>query len=254
MISVKGKWTLPESYAREKRIDDANDASNLWNKRFARLKTTYIKSLRTGKNSEEAYAALQAINDPMAANAIADALDESDGPKLRRLYVQKLGQFKNSTAVRALVQIGLYDADDNLRLLAIDQLKDYGASSAVLTCLPVLKDDKQKPAAVTAALRLLNHFPDPELWQNYIDALVTEHKTIIPPGPAMQFGQNNRGGAGAQMGGKAKVKIDKVRNAGAVELLKTIAPGVDYRYDEAAWRSHFASQLMGSTSDLRRDP
>lgn len=257
MISIAGRWTLPESYAREKRIDDYNDASNLWVKTFARLKTTYLKSLRSGKNVEQAFAALQAIDDPHAAMAIAQALeksrDGSDSLELRRMYVQKLGSFKNPTSVQSLVKTGLSEPNDHIRLLAIDQLREYGAPSAVATYLPILSSPKSPPSLITAALRALNHFPDPELWPQYVDALVTFHKRTIAPGPGMQVGQNNQGGGGLAMGGKAKEITEEQRNPGAVELLKSIAPGVDFRYDQNAWRQYFANQLMGSPGDLRRD-
>ena len=39
-----------------------------------------------------------------------------------------------------------------------------------------------------------------------------------------------------------------------VGLLQTIAPGVDFRFDQAQWRQYFANQLVGSPGDLRRDP
>lgn len=254
MILVRGGWKLPEQYAREKRMDEAKDASNRWIKKLARLRKGYLSN----KSPQESLEAIRAIDDPFSAQAISDALIESrDGPDpvaLRRLYVKKLGSFKNPASVQALVRTALDEPYADIRLLALEQLKEYGAASAVATYLPILSSPNPKPAQVTAALRALNHFPDPELWRQYIDALETTYKTKVAPGPGMQVGQNSLGGAGLAMGGKEKVRVDIVQNPAAVELLKTIAPGVDFRYDKTAWRRYFADQLMRTPGNLRRDP
>lgn len=253
MILVRGGWTLPEQYARQKRMDDAKDASNRWIKKLARLRKGYLSN----KTPQESLEAIRAISDPLAANALSEALiDSRSGPdpiELRKTYLQRLGSFKIPASVQALVRTGLDEPNSDLRLMALELLRDYGAASAVATYLPIVTSSKAKPAQVTAALRALNHFPDPELWRQYVTALETTHTTKSAPGPGMQVGQNNIGGGGLAMGGKAKVRVDRIQNPAALELLKTIAPGVDYRYDKAAWRRYFAAQLMSSPGDLRRD-
>lgn len=252
MILVRGGWKLPEQYAREKRMDEAKDASNRWIKQLARMRKGYLSN----KSPQESIEAIRAINDPLSAQAIAEALFESRTPdpvELRRLYVKILGSLKTPVSVQALVRTALNEPYAEIRLLALEQLKEYGAASAVATCLPMLRSPSRKPAQVTAALRVLNHFPDPELWRQYVDALETTYKTKVAPGPGMQVGQNNQGGGGLAMGGKEKVRVDTVQNPAALELLKTIAPGVDFRYDKDAWRRYFAAQLMSTPGNLRRD-
>lgn len=256
MISVAGKWKVSEVYARQRMRDTANGAAKIWIKKFEGLRKLY---LRQGKRSEEALATILAIDDPLASSAIAEALENSRGnnsdpQSLRRIYIKLLASLKTSTAVQALVKTALLDADQAMRTEALMQLQQYGGGSAVATYLPILSSPKSKPSDITAALRGLNYFPDPELWRQYIDALITTHKTVSAPGPGMQAGRNNQGGMGLGMGGKPVVRTERQTNAGALELLRQIAPGVDYRYDEAAWRNHFANLLMQSPNDLRRDP
>jgi HEAT repeat protein len=256
MINVHSGWEVPEVYAREKMREEAKEASLVWKNQFLKLRNLY---LRGGKRSAEALESIIAIDDPLASLAFADALEDSRGNDLdtrsmRQMYVKKLGSFKTSVAVQALVKAGLAEPDSEVRAMALDQLKEYGAESAVASYLPILSAEKHTPAEVNAALYALNHFPDPELWEHYVDALITEYKTVQAPGPGMQAGRNSLGGMGLAMGGKPEVETNYTRNAGALELLKQIAPGVDFRYDQAAWRSFFAEQLMQSPGDLRRDP
>ncbi|MCA9139397.1 MAG: hypothetical protein KDB00_21630 [Planctomycetales bacterium] len=255
LIPTSDGWQVPEVYMREQVLDETNDAAKLWVKELTRLRSAVFKR---NKHSEESMEAIKAIDDPLASLAIAEAFEKSqvkgpDTKELRMLYVKKLGAFKSAIGVQTLVKAGLFEPDPNIRSEALHQLQTYGASSAVASYLPMLSNENHKPAEVTAALRALNYFPDPELWEDYVDALVTAHQTIKPPGPGMNVGQNSLGGAGMSTGGKQEVIVNYVKNPGAVELLRQIAPDVDFRYDQNAWRKYFADQLVAAPSDLRRD-
>ncbi len=256
LIPTSSGWEVPEVYLREQRRDEINDASKVWIKELGKLRGFV---LRPGKRSAEALEAIKAIDDPLASTALAEALEKSRGNKpdpksLRMIYVKRLGALRTSVAVQALVRTGIFEPDPGIRTEALMQLQEYGASSAVASYLPMLKGDNRKPAEVTAALRALNYFPEPELWEAYVDALITTHKSLTPKGPGMSVGSNSLGGSGLSTGSKQEVLTKTQQNPGALELLRQIAPGVDYRYDQAAWRNHFAEQLMQAPDDLRRDP
>ncbi|OYP38486.1 hypothetical protein [Rhodopirellula sp. MGV] len=256
LIETSKGWQVPEVYLRLEAQDEARSETNRWKTELTKLRTAI---LRNNKRSPEALETLKAIDDPLATTAFAEALKDSrgssaDSPALRRIYLDKLAAFKNMGAVAALVECGMFEPDSVLRGEALHHLQSYGASSAVATYLQVLRNPKTKPADITAALRALMYFPDPELWEDYVNALTTEYRTIAPPGPSMQVGRSSTGGMGMNMGGKPQEKIEYQQNADALALLKEIAPEADYRYDEAMWRTFFANKLMGDVSDLRRDP
>ena len=256
LIQTSKGWQVPEVYLREQRRDELNEASKRWVKEFTKLRTSV---LRGGKRSDEALAEIMAIEDPLATSAISEALEESRGndpdPKeLRMIYVKKLGSFKTGASVRTLVRTGLFETDPGIRTEALRQLQEYGAASAVASYLPILTNESHKPAEVTAALRALNYFPDPELWREYVDALITTHKTVRKSGGGMSVGTNSLGGSGLSTGSKQEVIVDHQQNPGALELLREITGGVDHRYDQDAWKQYFAQQLLGSADDLRRDP
>lgn len=254
LVFSDGSWQLPEAVARKRFQREANIAAKKWIKDIARLKGIVN---RNNSKSEEALAELKAIKDPNAAGAVAkqlvDSRDGSQSQAVRLMWVRLLGRFRNSISVQTLVACGLEEPDDVIREAAMEQLAEYGASSAVATYLPIIKSDKHSSQLVRRALRGLSYFPDRELWASYIDGLITKHKQKVAAGPAIQAGQVN-GQGGLQMGRKQEPKPIEVRNAGALTLLKMIEPGVDYNYDEQAWREHFARQLTTYEGDLRRDP
>lgn len=253
MISRAGRWELPEAVAIEEFQDATNVDSKKWIREVNRL-TSVV--LRKSSKSQEALETLKAINDPLAASAIARQLQESrekgaQSRALRMLWVKLLGQFRNSVSVKALVHAGLVEDDEVIREAALGLLVDYGASSAVATYLPYLKGNDNK--LVNRAARALSWFPDRELALTYVDALVTTHKKEFAPDPGMSLGFGN-GGSGMQMGGKKKVKTDQRNNPAVLSLVKSIEPDADYGYDEQAWRRYFASQRSAFSGDLRRDP
>ncbi len=256
-----GGWQLPEAVAL-KDFRDRNDvASKKWIKEVKRL-TAIV--LRGSAKKAEALATLSAIDDPLAAEAIARQLKESRGKRvqgrdLRMLWIKLLDRFRNIISVEALVLAGIDEPDDYVREAALEKLKKYGWGSAVATYMPMLTSNSN--SLVNRAARALSWFPDPELALSYVDALVTKHKTEIGGGPGMQVGIGGREGAGVggvgggmAMGGKKTVYIEHKQNPAVLGLLNTIEPDANYGYDEQSWRAHFAAKLTFYEGDLRRDP
>ncbi len=255
MIWVTGRWELPEAIA----ISEDQSSADVGSKRWIREVKRLVKSVqgRNEKKATEAMLALQAIEDPSAAGAIADQLQNSRGkqsqsPELRRLWVQLLGRFHNRASVEALVLAGVSEEDATIREAALDRLVEFGASSAVATYLPMLKSNDNN--LVNRAARALSWFPDSELALTYVDALVTEHKQIEAPGPSTQLGFGDQGSSGLTYGKKPTVIAVRKTNPAVLSLLRQIEPDVDYGFDEQAWQQHFAQQRGGFGGDLRRDP
>ncbi|MEL6106974.1 MAG: tetratricopeptide repeat protein [Planctomycetota bacterium] len=257
-LIYSGSWRIPEEYAIEKSRDEADEKSKRWIKEFGRLKNIYLKAFKRGdpQRTAEAFDAIAAIDDPFAAVAFASALEKSRGTnreprKLRELYVKKLADFRS---VAALVKTGLEEPDAHLRDLSLEKLQQHGASSAVATYLGILRTPNASRLKIKQALRGLQFFPDPELWREYVDALVTEHKVKVGGGPGISTGFGSNGSSGLGFGSKEEIRTEYEQHAEAVDLLRQIAPEANHRYDKAAWRQYFANQLMRSPGDLRRDP
>jgi hypothetical protein len=247
-------WELPETVA----IEDFQDAANVESKKWIREVNRLTKSVLHGSaKSQESLEALQAIRDPLAAEAIAKQLSESRGKTnqsqpMRLMWINLLGRFQNSISVQALVVAGIDEQDATVREAALKQLLEYGSGSAVATYLPMLKSNDNK--LVNRAARALQWFPDPELALTYVDALVTTHTKQIAGGPGMQAGFDDQGGGGLAMGGKPKVIKTPRTNPAVYTLVKLIEPDVDHGYDEKAWQLHFSNKRTRYSGDLRRDP
>ncbi len=253
MISVAGKWELPEAVSLNDAAQSFDVESKKWIKEISRLVGIATKG---SSKSAEAIASIKAIKDPLAAGAIAKQLKDSRGNRsqtivMRRLWITKLGEFKNGVSVRALVEAGIDEPDDNIREAALEELQHYGSSSAVATYLPMLKANDH--ALVNRAARALSWFPDPELAMSYVDALVTTKTTQGPAGPGMNVGFGDNGANGMSTGGQPAINKDTKTNPAVYALLREIEPEADFGYDEAKWQAYFASKKTSFSGDLRRD-
>lgn len=252
LVSVKGRWVLPEAASMDRAQEDAERSAKHWAKEIVRLRKMVLRG------NEDAFAELAGIDDPLASFGVARELAESRGNEsqsrqLRKLWVDLLGKFRTSTSVEALVLAALKENDPVIRDLAINQLHDYGASSAIATLMPMLRSNNKRD--VRAAAAALTRFPA-QPWRafDYIDALVTTHKKIIPPGPGTQVGFDNFGGGGLKTGGKPVEITERQQNPDVLSLLKEIEPDVDYGFNESRWKLHFAEKWASYNGELRRDP
>jgi hypothetical protein len=253
MVLRAGHWEPAETVAIDEVLDSTSVEANKWIREVSRL-TAVV--LRNTAKSAEALETLQGITDPMAAAAVARQLRESgeQGTQtraLRMVWIQLLGKFRSSESVEALVRAGIDETDETIREAALDQLVQFGSSSAVATYLPMLKSNNN--GLVNRAAQALSWFPDPELALTYIDALVTTHTKESAPGPGMQAGFGDGGGT-FSMGGKKTVETTTRTNPAVLSLVKAIEPSVDHGYDEQAWQLHFAGKRTAFSGDLRRDP
>ena len=254
MIRDAGKWKLPEAVAIEDFQDEINEKAKRWNKDIALLRS---RAMNDKGKPEEAIQQLTAIDDPLAAQAIAKEFNSGQPRSLRIIYVNLLAKLRNAPSVYALTLAGLNDKDDVIREAALTELRKFGGASAVDYYRQKLKSNNKRD--VRDALRALEFFPNPELAMTYIDALITEHKTESGGGSGINagFGGPTSGGGGAgsfSTGSKKVIIVEPMKNAAALSLLKTIEPGADYGYDKQAWREHFARKLTTYAGDLRRDP
>ncbi|WP_146527653.1 HEAT repeat domain-containing protein [Novipirellula artificiosorum] len=250
MISVARKWMLPEAAAIEKLKDSTNIDAKQWIREIDRLLRMV---LRKNTKSAEAFEALKAIEDPLAAAAIGDQLIKGNHDRgLKLLWIELLGRFQTTTAVKALVHAGLQENDDVVREAALEQLQNFGSASAVASYARMLRSNRKSD--VTRALRSLSFFPDIELAPLYINALVTKHSLTRQVGGGTSAGFGDTGGGGFSAGSTTQTFTDYQENPGALTLLKMVEPGADFGYDKQAWREYFAAKRGSYSGDLRRDP
>ncbi|KLU04512.1 hypothetical protein RISK_003566 [Rhodopirellula islandica] len=246
----RGQWVLPEVLAWRKAADQNDKTAKRW------IKTIKQQFSKIKNGDAEAMAELNAIEDPLASQAIAKELIDSQkrGSSLRpvrMVWLRKLMELRTGVAVEAIVQTGLLEPDDVIREEALRWLQSNETSSAVATYMPWLKSNN--PQQVKAAARALSFFPNSEAAFAYIDALITIEERTQQVGGGSRAGFDNQGGGGFSQGSKQVVIKTPHRHAEVLQLLRSIAPDVDFGYDKSAWKKYFADLRSPPRSDLRRD-
>lgn len=261
MVRRKGKWAIPEAVAHNRQFDEDENASKQWTRDIKKM-VAIIGRGPSGKRYAETLENLKAIEDPRAANAVSEQLIKSrpvgNGTQLqpqalRFLWVDLLGQFKNSTSVETLVRSGLEEPDQAVRERILDKLVEYGSGSAKASYLAILRKNSSHEFIGRAA-RALSWFPDHELAEQYVRALRTTFTQKAAPGAKYNLGFGDNGGTSSFGGSKQKVISTTRENPAVLALVKQVIPEQDFGYDESQWLQFLADQKTKYSGDLRRDP
>lgn len=252
MLRDGGEWRFAEEVSMLRTEKENELTRKNWIRDLARLRTQVE---RGGLRGAEAMEELRGISDPLADAAVARELlsGKQSGLFRREMWIEILARLRTPTAVEALTRTAMNDASATIRDLCFEHLREYGRYRAIGYYLSKLGHSDNR--VVRRAGRALSELNDPEIALELVKALKTKHREVIAPGNDTNVAMSPTGGGGMQMGGKAKV-IDHYLNNPEVltALLEVVPDGVNYQYDQDAWRLYFASRLAPSPGDLRRDP
>lgn len=252
MIRDGGAWRFAEEVSVLRNEKETELARKGWIRTLAGLRT---QILRRGPRGAEAMSQLLGISDPHADAAVARELlsGKSDGPIRREVWIEILGRLKTPTAVDALIKTSMNDPSASIRDLCFERLKEHGKYQAITYYVSQLRDSDNR--VVNSAGRALIELNHPEIALDLVDAIKTKHRRVIAPGNDTNVSMSPTGGGGMQFGGKAQVIEKEVANPSVLEALRQLVPeGVNYQYDQDAWRQYFARLLAPRPGDLRRDP
>jgi hypothetical protein len=250
----KGVWMLPQQIEliENKRKQDV--AEKTW---FQKIKLW--RGWLGTKRDRQARDSLQAIDDPSAVKALAAGLKDNRGDEMRSLFVEILGRVGTSEAIRALSVTAIDDADEELRLSCLDQLKKKPHPDAVSYFVGRLRDKDN--VTVNRAGVALARMKDPSAIGPLIEALVTIHKAKIGSGNPGQMttsfptgGSRSAGGMGTGMGinGAPKIVHYPMYNQSVLDALVNLT-GQNFNFDQRAWRSWYSlQQRKGDKIDARR--
>jgi hypothetical protein len=244
-VRYKGNWLLPQEVelAEKKRKDDL--AEKQWFTSFKRWRGWMDDSGKAAQVREE----VNKINDPLAVPALVQTLDQDQHRDLRVWCVQALGRIGNQAAIQAIVDRSMEDADEEIRLSCFDELKGNGLHTAVPMYVAGLKNKDN--AKVNRAGYALGKLGDKSAILPLVGALVTTHKFTVVEGSSnpnqMSAGFTPGGGLGAGPGGMTvgaaptrTVKRD-LNNQQVLDALASLT-GVNFGFDEKAWRNWYNSQ------------
>ena len=249
-VRVGSAWKLPQEVLLDQRADEFDKRVGEWKRQVG-----IWRGQLNRRRGAEALVELRSVNDPAAAAAYDDALQNEPNRDLRKLYISVLGKMTvNSVATTALARHALDDLDAQVRDAALDELARNKVSSAVTTFIRALSHDDN--LLVNRAAVALSRMGDPRAIVPLIDALITEHKQVVAGGGGGpgQLGASF-GGAGAgglSVGSSPKVLKSQTKNPAVYQTL-VVLTSANFGYDEAAWRRWYAAQNTPEFITLRRD-
>jgi hypothetical protein len=251
-IRHRGGWVLPQELALKEREREHEVVVVEWRKKVKLWRTWVIKGRSKAAEGDRN---LREIRDPRATEALAAVLKQDKEPReLKQRYIEVLGRFDdNRLAIDALVWAALNDVDSRIREKAVDELAEAGSNRAVQAFVKALEHNENK--MVLRAAVALGLMQDRTTTLPLIEALFTEHKRVVGGGgiaPTFTKGPNGGGGGGLNVGGKPKVVKLKVKNEPVLRALTTMHTGVNYGFNQEAWRKWFVDQNTPRNVNLRR--
>jgi hypothetical protein len=244
-VRAGGVWKTPQQLE----LEVAARENELATKKLRREILMWIDQLG-GSRAESALASLRAIRDPRAAPTLVELLEDTDRPRdVRLLALDILGRLPPGLAAQAVIRLAMDEKDEEIRDRCLDEvvrMRDSGVASVFIGLL-TSKDNKRVNRAATCLARL----QDPDATLPLIAALMTTHEYMILPQGGGGLSFNSAGGF--SVGGKPQKKKQDHQNSAVLTALTTLHPGVNFQYDEAAWRKWYVENFTTTKVDLRRD-
>lgn len=235
----KGKWMNEQQI----QLAESRRQQELAEKDWFRKVSQWREWLGTERHAM-ALQNLMTIDDRAAVKALAAALDEDPRASARRVYVDALAHVGGPAAAEVLTVKAMEDPVLEVRLTCLDWLKTTSDPAVVAYFVRGLKHKNN--AFVRRAAVGLSAMRDPSAIGPLIEALVTEHKFVVPGsgggGPGSISTTFGSGGGGMSVGGGPKVSRQFIRNPECLDALVLLTGGANFQYDVGAWKSWYAGQ------------
>jgi hypothetical protein len=247
-VAYRGSFRLPQEIQLEEAADEQEKKAVEWRKKIKLWESWVLKGR---DRSQEAQLNLRKIRDPWAAPALAEALtrDKKLPRQLRLLYVDILKELGPNAATKVLVSLALEDQDAAVRDRCLDHLSEWRSAFAVRTFIQALEHDQNQ--MVHRAAVALGRMQNATATLPLIEALFTEHKQVVG-GSGVRPSFSNQG-SGLSVGGGPKVVKRTVKNQPVLRALALIHDGVNFGFDQAAWKRWYVEQATPQQLSLRRD-
>ena len=251
-LQYKGRWYTPQEYASVVSFQEAKDKELQWKKKVDML----LSSIQKNKpDAKDALREIREIRDYHASITFARRLTD-DKEKYNRdtklLFFEVLCNIGGKIPEEAIIQCAIGDPDSLLRQRSMEKLREWQSRRAMNYFLGQLKSKNN--AVVNDAGYYLGELGMSDAVLPLISSLQTKHQFQVGGGNNVNAGFSPNGGnPGFTFGGKAKlverdIQNPKVRTA----LLSMVPQGVDYAFDEDAWKKWFSRATTPANVNLRR--
>lgn len=252
-VRYKGAWRLAQEVELDARSERRVTEEREWRKRLRVWRTAIV---RRANDAAAARTQLAAVDSPYAITPLVELLAQPDEPtQLKVLYIDVLSKFRHGLTVTPLLERAMKDPELEVRERSADALKVVGPDQALAILTRWLKDKDNQ--VVNQAAWVLGRLGDPAAIPALINAVVTKHRFQVQTGSGpggISGGFSPQGGGGLQAGGGIKIVEQELQNRQVLTALTMLTPaGVNFGFDQAAWRNWYAQQQVPRRGNLRRD-
>jgi hypothetical protein len=247
-VRAGGAWRLPQEVELRSTSGELESVAIDYRKQLKNWRTIIA---RGRDNAGQAWAQIQALRDPLAAEALIELLAEEKEPQpLKLLYIEVLGKIDTPVATQAFVAHALANPDARVREACLDQICFDDAKQTTSVFVRKLQDADR--AIVHRAAHALARIQDPTSTRPLIDALVTKHKVLTGSGSGGIQPTFSNAGSGLSFGGGPKVEEKEFQNEPVLKALTTLHPGTNFAFAQDQWRKWYAEQNTPRHINLRR--
>jgi len=262
-VYYQGRWRLPQ----ERQLMQQQQAVEQVQRDWRNVLWRWRQALPNEKGIEIREQIL-GVRDTHAVPALAALYAKEPHRGVKMLYLEALGNISSPAALHALVVISLNDPDVEIFHAAVDELAEVDNPQIAQTYHRGLKDKNN--VRVNRSGAALARLGNQETIDPLIESLVTTHVLVIRPpsdgsddGVTTSFvnGPNNgicksppKVFTGMTAGDQTKVIPQRVPNHEVLGALVRLSGGMNFGYDQQAWRNWQEAQRkrVASKIDLRQ--
>jgi len=255
LVYHEGRWRMPQDVQLMIEQKHVRDAQREW---LQKLKTW--RHMLEGERSYQAREQILAIRDPHALPALVALYTREPHRAVKQIYIETIHAVAHTDARGALILLSLNDPDIEMFYSILDLLLDEEHVSITQAYVNALKDDNN--VRINRGGYALGQINDPEAIGPLIESLVTNHIVVRQP-PQESSGSVTtsfvRGAPngicktppkiinGLNAGKKSNVIPVRANNPEVLSALIRMSGGINFGYDQQAWRNWHATQKRAAT-------
>ncbi len=240
-----GRWRTPQDVQLIEEREELQRRQKQWLQQLS-----HWRGMLATPQVGQAYGKILAVDDSMAVWALRELLRNESSRQVKLLYIRVLGQIACPASIKALVNVSMQDADEEVFYASLAELVRLQSPRAPTLYVQHLghKDNVRLNRAAHALGRLGNASCISPL----IDALITTHYVILPPrfkGRQASFVRADMPDGGNPLESTAFTSNDSpiilshtFRNEEVLQALIRLSGGVNLGFHPKAWKSWLANQ------------
>jgi len=245
----QGRWKTPQQIEVETLLGSQAEEAQNWQRT--------IRELYRRLPNPQAEAELLAIRHPGAFRPIRDILVNEPNPERRKMLLRLLAQFSDVASLQFVAgwSIRPNEPFDDVRRLCIEELQKRIKEQPEIrpTVMAVYRNSlnpRGDQRVIHLASQVIGDFGGYEAVSALIEVLVViQAETSVPQTPTYGFGS---GGSGFSQPGSPQTRQIPVTNQSVLSTLRKLT-GVNFEFNQAAWREWHRQTQRSPSLNLRRD-